>query len=514
MFSTIISGAVQGMSAYLAEVEVDVATGLPGFHMVGYLSGEVREARERVQVALRNTGFELRPMKITVNLSPADVRKEGTGFDLPVAVGMLESLGYFGEEAAARTLFLGELGLDGEIKPVKGVLPIVREAASKGVKTCIVPKKNVLEGAAIPGVDVRGAHHIEQILRFLQAKGSGREEILPAVKVDLQALFCREAREEEDFREVRGQEAAKRAAEIAAAGFHNLLMSGPPGAGKSMIAKRIAGILPPISMEESLEVSAIYSVAGRLKESQSLLTKRPFQSPHHNITQAALVGGSTIPQPGMISLSHRGVLFLDELPEFERSVLDSMRQPLEDHQVQIARLHGNVSYPAHFMLICAMNPCACGYFPDKNRCVCKETEVKRYLGKVSGPILDRIDLCTEILPVKMTQLKGGEEESSGQIRERVLRARYAQEQRFQGSAYHFNSEIRAADMEKYCRLNPAEQKLMERAYEGMGLSARAYHKILKVARTIADLAGEEEIRAEQLTEALYYRTAENRLGRK
>ncbi|MDR0963572.1 MAG: YifB family Mg chelatase-like AAA ATPase, partial [Clostridium sp.] len=477
MYSTILSGGLQGVFAYFVEVEVDVATGLPGFSMVGFLGAEVREARERVQVALKNTGFETPPMKITVNLSPADVRKEGTAYDLPVAVGILQSMGMVSDERTKDTLFLGELGLDGEVKAVSGVLPIVREAAKRGLRCCVVPQDNVMEGAVIPGIEVRGARDIVQVLQFLQ--GGGEDTLLPATTVSLEELLAGgENAVFPDFADVSGQRAAKRAAEIAAAGFHNLLMSGPPGSGKSMIAKRIAGILPPISMEESLEVSSIYSVAGLLGESQTIQVRRPFQAPHHNISQAALIGGSTIPRPGLISLSHRGVLFLDELPEFSRAMIDNLRQPLEEHEVYVSRVHGTVRYPAHFMLVCAMNPCPCGYYPDRNRCTCKQTDVERYQGRVSGPILDRIDLCVEVLPMKWKHLKKERNiETSKMIRDRVMQAIQVQRRRFQGSKYQFNSEIEAADMERYCPLGINEQRQMEQIYENMGLSARGYHRI-------------------------------------
>lgn len=507
MYSTITSGALLGAKAYLVQVEVDIATGLPGFSMVGSLTGEVREAKERVQVALKNAGFDIPPMKITVNLAPADIRKEGTAFDLPIAVGMLESLGYFDDKARADTLFIGELGLNGEIKPVRGVLPLVKEAAAQGIKQCIVPYGNVWEGAVVPDIEVRGASDIRQLLRFLQEDETIRNKIMPVKKLDLAHEISNSiSYETEDFSDVAGQETAKRAAEIAAAGFHNLLMIGAPGVGKSMIAKRISGIMPPLTVDECLEVSAIYSIAGLLKE--SLITKRPFQAPHHTISQAALIGGGILPRPGLITLSHRGVLFLDEMPEMSRAVLDSIREPLESREVHIARAQGNVSYPADFMLVCAMNPCMCGYFPDINRCTCSDSERKRYLGKVSGPILDRIDLCAELLPIDIKRLTESKKAESSQcIQKRVIHARERQKERFLGTGYCFNSDMKASDIRRFCMLEKKENAFMEQIYKTMQLSTRAYHRILKVARTIADLDDKERIREEHLAEAVCYRAA-------
>lgn len=509
MFSTIISGGLYGVEAYLVQVEVDISTGLPGFGMVGFLGAEVREARERVQVALRNAGFEIPPMKITVNLAPADRRKEGTAFDLPVAIGVLASMGYFPASAVKGLLFVGELGLNGEIKPVRGVLPIVREAAKAGIGCCVVPVQNAAEGAVIPGTEIRGAESIGQLARFLQETEKRRDEILPVKRADGQRTYPSRTEGFPDFSQVQGQEGAKRAAEIAAAGFHNMLMTGPPGTGKSMIAKRIPGILPPLTREESMEVSAIYSVAGLLTEERPLMTDRPFQSPHHTVTRAALTGGGSVPRPGVLSLAHRGVLFLDELPEFSRAVLDCMRQPLEEKKIHLAKVYGSMVYPADFMLVCAMNPCVCGYYPDRNRCRCTEAEIRRYQGRVSGPVLDRIDLCVEVLPMNIAKLKEAQGESSACIRQRVMRARAVQEERYKNDAYHFNAEVIAADMEKYCVLGAKEQRLMEQAYENLRLSARGYHRILRVARTVADLAGEERIREEHLIEAICYRANEH-----
>ena len=508
MYSAIYSGALCGVSAYLVSVEVDIARGLPGFSMVGSLGSEVRESRERVMVALKNVGIELPPCHITVNLSPADVRKEGTAFDLPIAVGVLEAMGVLPSGAAAGMLFLGELGLDGELKKARGVLPIVRAAGAGGVRQCIVPGANAREGAVIPGVTVRGAGNICEVIAFLKAGGGeAADALLPAEKVDVGELFQRkDGVDSPDFRDVNGQTEARRAAEIAAAGFHNLLMTGPPGAGKSMIAGRIPGILPDLTLEESLEVTAVVSVAGLMKEGDALVTQRPFKSPHHTVSQAALLGGSAYPRPGIISLAHRGVLFLDELPEFQRTVLDALRQPIEEHRVNISRVSGNVTYPSDFMLVCAMNPCPCGYYPDRNRCRCTESQIRRYMGKISGPILDRVDLCVEMQPVGIASLKtGAGAEGSADIRGRVMRARERQKLRFEGSGYRFNGDIEASCIDRYCGLGREEQGCMEQLYHSLRLSARAYHRILKVARTIADLDGKDRIDTEHLLEAASYR---------
>jgi magnesium chelatase family protein len=509
LYSTILSGALMGIHASMVQVEVDATSGLPSMSMVGSLGSEVRESRERVMAALKNAGIDIPPKHVTVNLSPADLRKEGTAYDLPIAIGMLEALGFFPEGSAKGILFLGELGLNGEIRTVRGVLPIVREAAAIGISECIVPEVNAAEGAVIPGIRVRGAKDLEQVMVFLLAKEKERENILPIKQVSVDKLFQKDIlRSGNDFSEVKGQETAKRGAKIAAAGFHNLLMLGPPGAGKSMIAKRIPGIMPPLTLDESLEVTAIYSVAGQLGE-RALMTQRPFQSPHHTISSPALTGGGVIPRPGIISLSHRGVLFLDELPEFQRASLDSMRQPMEDKQVQITRTGGNLIYPSDFMLVCAMNPCPCGYFPDRNRCRCTEPQIKRYAGHVSGPILDRIDLCVELQAVGVESLqKEACGESSEEMRKQVEKARKIQMERFQGTAYRFNGDIQAADMDRFCYLGEAEKRCMKKLYEEMGLSARSYHRIRKVARTIADLQGEDRIRTEHLLEAAMYRPAQ------
>jgi magnesium chelatase family protein len=510
MFSSVTSGAVSGIASYLMQVEVDVSDGLPSFNMVGFMSGEVREAGDRVKVALRNAGCRVPAAKITVNLSPAGIKKAGVVIDLPVAVGIMASMGEIKKETLEDVIILGELGLDGEVKSVKGILPIVKKAKEQGYKTVILPSSNAREGAVVDGIKVIGVTSLQETALYLNADEDEKDNLIAPTVVDVAKLFEEaEYRDDTlDFADINGQSGVKRAAEIAAAGFHHLLLIGPPGAGKSMVAKRMPTIMPPLSLEESLEVSTIYSVAGMLGDNEALVTKRPFMSPHHMVTETALVGGGGIPRPGIISLAHRGVLFLDEMPEFSRAKLDLLRQPLEDRRVHIVRNRGTYTYPSDFQLIGALNPCPCGYYPDRNKCKCTPNEIRRYLGHISGPIMDRVDICVEAPRVDIADLTAKNRsagESSKTIRERVLRARKIQQRRFEGTNLKFNAEMTPKDIEKYCRLAPREEAYLENAFSNMELSARAYHKILRVARTIADIDGSEDIKQLHLMEAVAYR---------
>jgi len=510
MFSSVTSGAANGISSYLMQVEVDVSDGLPSFNMVGFMSGEVREAGDRVRVALKNAGTKVPAAKITINLSPAGIRKSGVVIDVPVAVGIMAAMGQIQERVLEDIVVLGELGLDGEIKPVKGILPIVSKAREMGYKKVILPRSNAREGAVISGIKVIGVDSLQETALYLQADEGERDKLIPPTTIDVGKLFeeAEGGAYDLDFADINGQSGVKRAAEIAAAGFHHLMIIGPPGAGKSMVAKRLPTILPPLSLDESLEVSTIYSVAGMLSEDQALITKRPFMSTHHLVTETALVGGGTVPRPGIISLAHRGVLFLDEMPEFSRAKLDMLRQPLEDKVVHIVRNKGTYSYPANFQLVGALNPCPCGYYPDRNKCKCSPSEIRRYLGHISGPILDRVDICVEAPRVDISDLtvkNKSANESSKTIRERVLKARKIQDERFKGTELRFNSDMSPKDIEKFCHLGPKEESYLENVFTTMALSARAYHKILRVARTIADIDGSDEIRQIHLMEAVGYR---------
>jgi len=502
LFSKVQSVALNGMDAYLVRVEADISDGLPQFLMVGYLSSEVKEAGERVRTALKNTGISLPPKRITVNLAPASIRKAGTRFDLPVAAALLASLGKIPGEGLLDTMLAGELSLNGQILRVPGILALVEAARNQGLKRCFVPKGNAPEGGVIRGIEVIGVSGLEEFIELVRHP----KKAVPT-KVDTEELLEKgTALCEEDFAQLNGQFGVKRAAEIAAAGMHNLLMIGSPGAGKTMVAKRIPGILPPLSLEESLEISKIYSVAGLLPEDVPLLVKRPFRAPHHTVTGEALAGGGRIPSPGEISLSSRGILFLDELPEFRKNALEILRQPLEERRVCISRASGTYHFPAEFMLVAAMNPCACGYYPDRSRCHCAQRDVARYLGKISQPLLDRIDICTEVSRISYQDLTEiHTNETSEQIRKRVEKAHRWQQQRYRNLPIHFNAQLEGSLLEEYCPLEQEGKALLQNAFEKLNLSARAYHKIIRVARTIADLEQKEQIESGHLLEAVQYR---------
>lgn len=502
MFSTVLSATLKGLRVEFIQVEADISNGLPMFQLVGYLSSEVKEAGERVRAAIRNSGIQLPAKKMVINLSPANIKKRGTIFDLAIAIAVLSALGELPEQCLEKTLMVGELSLDGRVKRVPGILPIVLEAKKQGCKRCIVPKENQREGELAGEISMIGVSSLRETWEILRGETETEAASVKEKLVDLQKVDGYE-----DFADIKGQYVVKRAAEIAVAGGHNLLMIGASGAGKTAIAKRIPSILPPLSPEESLELTKIYSIIGQVEEEHPLITRRPFREVHSSITQTALFGGGTFPRPGEISLANKGVLFLDEIAEFPRAVLESLRRPIEDHAIRIIREKGEYEFPADFLLVAAMNPCPCGNYPDLNKCTCTATQIQSYMGKLSQPFLDRMDLCVEVSRVQYSELTDKRlEETSETIRERIMRARRIQERRYASLGIKTNAQLGMRDVAQFCALQPAEKKVMQQAYDRLGLSARTYHKVLCVARTIADLEGKEGIEGKHLREALGYRT--------
>ncbi|MBE5956452.1 MAG: ATP-binding protein [Lachnospiraceae bacterium] len=524
MYSKVYSGTWEGIEGILIQVETDISNGLPVFDMIGYLSSEVKEAKERVRTALKNQGFLLPPRRITVNLAPAHMRKSGTMYDVAIAVSVLIA-GRYLEELQQPILFIGEVGLDGSINGVQGVLPVILKAKEEDLSICFVPKENQKEADLVKDICCIGVSTLDEIVSILnrwskednyyemidyfREKRNEESDCFDFEKTHMQGTRSRKNKESEqhlDFADIRGQKLVKRALEIAVSGHHNILLSGSPGSGKSALAKRVPSIMPELTYEEQLEITKIYSVSGKLTDTGTLITKRPYRAPHHSISMAALIGGGRNAEPGEISLAHKSVLFLDELPEFKRDILDMMRQPLEDRQVTVARNKRVHTYPADFMLVAAMNPCPCGYFPNRQKCSCTDRMRKKYQDRLSGPLLDRIDMLVSVMPVSMKMIRAdSKEEGSYVIQKRVERTRAIQRRRYEEESFCVNAHLNEQGIEKYCRLDEKEKDWLEQLIDKNEMSYRSYVRILKLARTIADMEESEQIKERHLIEAVMLR---------